>query len=131
MEINPHSIGAGTGAHALTLSGNNTGFTGLMTLAIPMTGTYRLTSVAPTALGGATIDVQSGAQIFTAANQTYTNNIFIAGTGFQDASANIGALRLEAGSNWAGNVGVNVSARIGAHNATGTVSGNITGGDVR
>ncbi len=82
VEINPHSIGAGTGAHALTLSGNNTGFTGLMTLAIPMTGTYRLTNVAPTALSGATIDVQSGAQIFTATNQTYTNNIFIAnGTG--------------------------------------------------
>ena len=130
VEINPHSAAGGATAHGVVLSGNNAGFTGLMTLAAPLSGTYRLTSVVPSALGAATIDVQSGAQVFTAANQTYTNNIFIAGTGFADSAGNIGALRLEAGSNWAGNVAVNTAARIGSHNGTATVSGAISGGDL-
>ena len=102
VEINAHSVPGSLTAQAVTLSGNNAGFTGLMTLAAPLSGTFRLTSVTPAALGGATIDVQSGAQVFTAANQTYTNQIFITGSGFTDASGNIGALRLEGGSNWAG-----------------------------
>ena len=114
----------------MVLSGNNTGFTGLMSLVAPLSGTYRLTSVGAAALGGATIDVQSRAQVYTAVNQTYANPIFITGTGFTDASGNIGALRLEGGSTWAGPVVVNGAARIGAHNVTGTVSGSITGGDL-
>jgi autotransporter-associated beta strand protein len=130
VAINPHSLVGSATAHGVTLSGNNAGFTGLLQLESPQSGTYRLTSVQASALGGAAIEVQNGAQVYTAANQTYTNAITITGTGFADANGNIGALRLEGGSNWAGPVSVNGTARIGAHNSTGTVSGDITGGDL-
>lgn len=129
VELNGHSVG-GTTAQSITLSGNNTDFTGTLRLAAPVSGTYRLNAVTPQGLGGASVEVQSGAQVFTAANQTYNNALTIAGTGFADASGNIGALRLENGSNWAGPIVVNGAARIGAHNTSATVSGNISGGDL-
>jgi autotransporter-associated beta strand protein len=74
-------------------------------------------------------EVQTGAQLYTAA-QTYNNDITITGNGFADANGLIGALRLEPGANWAGSVNVNGSAKIGAHNGTATVSGNISGGEL-
>lgn len=100
VQINPHSV-SGAASLGVTLSGDSTGFTGQMTLLAPVTGTCRLTSVTPANLGGATIAVESGAQVYTVLNATYGNAITIAGTGFADSAANIGALRLENGSNWA------------------------------
>ncbi|HEX8916294.1 MAG TPA: autotransporter-associated beta strand repeat-containing protein, partial [Humisphaera sp.] len=129
VELQPHVSTGSTTAQGIVLSGNNAGFTGTLRLLAPASATYRITSVTPAALGSATVEVQSGAQVFTAANQTYTNNITIAGTGFADSAGNIGALRLEGGSNWAGNVVINGSARIGAHSATATISGNVSGGN--
>ncbi len=127
VELNPHSAAGGTVAHSLTITSVNPGFTGTWVLPAPVTGTYRINAATPAAYGAGSIDVRSGAQVLAAAG-TYTNNIAIAGTGFVDASANIGALRIE-GVTWNGNVTVAVGgARIGAHNGTGTVGGNITGG---
>jgi fibronectin-binding autotransporter adhesin len=130
VEVNPRTVGAGTTSLSVFLSGDNTGFTGTLRLPSPAAGTYRIQSPTPTNLGGATIVVQDGAQILTAANQVYTNDISITGNGFTDTFANVGALRLEGGSNWAGDVNVVGNARIGVHNATATVSGSITGGDL-
>ena len=74
--------------------------------------------------------MQDGAQLYTATGQTYLNPITIAGNGFADTGGNIGALRLENTSIWAGPVVLSGTARIGSHNGTGTVSGPISGGDL-
>ena len=128
VELNAHAVAGGVLAHSLTLPGTNTGFTGTLRLLSPVTGTYRLSGATQANLGGASIDVQSGAQLFLTTG-TYTNNITIAGTGFTDASANIGALRID-GTLYAGNIVVNGAARIGSHNSTGTISGSISGGNL-
>jgi fibronectin-binding autotransporter adhesin len=130
VEINPHTAAASTTAQSVTLSGSNTGHTGTLRLVTPVSATYRILNPTPAQLGNGTIEVQSGAQIYTANGQTYNNALNIAGTGFADSGGNIGALRLETNSVWAGPIVVNGSARIGAHNTTGTVSGNISGGDL-
>lgn len=132
VEINAHSASAGTAAHAVTLSGANTGFNGTLILRSPQSGTYRLGAPTNTNLGSASIVVESGAQQFQSGG-TYTNPITITGTGYRDVTGTldsfIGALRID-NTNWAGPVSVSGSGRIGAHNSTGTVSGSITGGDV-
>lgn len=128
LELNPHSAAGGVVAHNIVLNGANTGFTGTIVLAAPVTGTYRLGTPTQAALGSADIEVKSGAQLFLGAG-TYTNNLTISGSGFADSSGNIGALRID-GTTYAGNITVAGVARIGAHNNTGTVSGNISGDDL-
>ena len=127
--INPRTAGPNTTALAATLSGASPAFSGAIRLEAPLGGTYRLQQPAAAALGTAAIEVQDGAQFYAAA-QTYNNPISITGIGYQDAAAWIGSLRIE-GATWAGPVVINgPSARIGAHNGTGTVSGPISGGDL-
>ena len=129
LDINMRTGVVGTVSDSLFLTGNNAGFSGPIRLLVPASGTYRLLQPTPASIGSGSIEVQSGAQLFTAANLSYPNNISIAGTGYADSAGNIGALRLEAGSTWAGNITVDAAgARIGAHNATATVSGSISGG---
>ncbi len=132
LELNAHSVAGSATSQAIALTGNSAAFNGMVRLLTPLTGTYRITSVTPASLGNGSVEVQTGAQLYTAAAQTYANAISIAGTGFVETApgGSIGALRLENGSNWAGNIVVNGSARIGAHNATATVSGAISGGDL-
>lgn len=132
IEINPHSIVGGAVAHSVTLTGDNSGFSGTLRLLAPQSGTYRLGGITPTQLGTSSITVESGGQIFTVTNLVYPNAINIAGIGYLDANGNIGALRLENGSNWSGPIVVDntIGARIGAHNTTATVSGSISGGDL-
>ena len=144
VELNSHAT-AGTVAQNVQLGGNNTGFTGTLKLLAPVGGTYRILNaggtggIAPASLGGATIEVDSGAQIYAAANQTYTNNISsLSGTGYLDGGVvgNLGALRLEGGTLWSGNIVIAAGgARITSHATTGTapttvgtISGNISGG---
>lgn len=129
VAINPHSAAGSATAQNVTITSASPDFTGTWLLQAPVTGTYRINAAAPAAFGSGSIDVKSGAQVFTASGQTYPNNITIAGTGFTDGAGNIGALRLENTSIWSGNVTVDAAgARIGAHNGTGTISGNISGG---
>ena len=128
VELNAHAVAGGVVAHAITLNGANTGFTGTLVLGAPVTGTYRLQTPTQAALGSAAIDVKSGAQLFLGAG-TYTNNLTIAGTGYADLNGNIGALRID-GTTYTGNIVVDVAARIGSHGSTGTISGIISGGDL-
>ena len=100
-----------------------------MTGSSPLSGTYRLATPTVAQLGAGTVEVQSGAQLYVSGAITYNNTLILSGTGFADSAGNIGALRLD-GATWAGNIAVNGSARIGAHNSTGTISGNISGGNL-
>lgn len=144
VEINPHAT-AGTAALNVPMGGNNTGFTGTLKLLAPVGGTYRILNGAATGgitaanLGGATIEVATGAQIYAATGQTFANNITnLAGTGYLDTgvTGNLGALRLEQGTLWTGNIVIAAGgARITSHGTTGiapatvgTISGNISGG---
>lgn len=129
LDINIRTATGTTAADSVTLSANNTGFSGPVRLLAPAQGTYRLSLTANTQQGIGSIEVQNGAQIFVSGGATYSNNISITGAGFTDSAGNIGALRLDA-STWAGNINVVGTARIGSHNSTGTITGNISGGDV-
>jgi autotransporter-associated beta strand protein len=130
VEINPRTAGPGTTALAVQLQGASPLFSGTMRLTSPFDGTYRLQQPSAAALGTAAIEVQDRAQLYTAASQTYTNAITIAGIGYQDASGYLGSLRLENGAVWAGPVNALPGSRICAHNSTATISGPISGGDV-
>lgn len=130
VEINPHSIVGTTTARSTFLTGTNTGFSGSVVLLAPLSGTYRLQGPAQASLGSSTLDVRSGAQLYLNAT-TISNNITIAGTGYAETgtSGSIGALRIDT-TTYTGNVTINGSARIGAHNSTSTISGNISGGNL-
>jgi len=133
VEHHPRMTAGQTSAVASTFTGNNTGFSGTLRLLTPASGTARLSRVPVSALGTASLDVQSGHQFFAAGGEVYPNAITISGTGYQNASGFLGALRLEHSANWSGPVSVaSGGARICAHNTTlaspGIVSGNITGG---
>ena len=130
VEINPRTAGPGTTALAVQLQGASPSFNGTLRLLSPFDGTYRVQQPSAAGVGTATIEVQDRAQFYTAANQTYTNAITIAGIGYQDASGYLGSLRLENGSVWAGPVNALPGSRICAHNSTATISGPISGGDV-
>ena len=133
VDVNLRTGAVGAVADSLLLTGTNTGFTGTLRLLSPATGTYRLQTPTPAQLGNGSIEVQSGAQLYLAA-QTYNNSITIAGTGFADSAGNIGAMRFEPSAVWAGPIVVNGSARIGVHSnvigTAGVVSGSISGGDL-
>ena len=131
LDVNMRTGAVGTVADSLLLTGNSAGFSGAIRLLTPATGTYRLLGTAPSQLGTGSIEAQTGTQVFVTGVNTYTNNLTITGTGFSEgASGNIGALRLDAGAVWAGNIVVSGSARIGSHASTGTISGNISGGNL-
>ena len=131
LDANIRTATGTTAADSLVLSANNSGFSGPIRLLSPAQGTYRLSLTAPTQPGVGTIEVQNGTQIFVSGTvATYTNNISISGTGYLDANGNIGALRIDGGNTWGGNIVVVGSARIGSHNSTGNISGNISGGDL-
>ena len=130
LEINIRDTTGTTAADAIVLSGANGGFSGNIRLLSPADGTYRLQQPTPAHLGTGSIEVQNGAQLFVSGANAYDNNVAISGTGYADANGNIGAFRFD-GATWNGNVTVSPGgARIGSHNATGTIAGSITGGDL-
>jgi fibronectin-binding autotransporter adhesin len=133
VEHQPRAVAGQTSAVASALTNGSPNFTGTWRLLSPASGTARLTSVGAHLLGSAKIEVQSGHQFYTAAGNTYNNAITIAGKGYQDSAALLGALRLEAGSIWAGAVTIDAAgARICSHNTSvangGQVTGPISGG---
>jgi fibronectin-binding autotransporter adhesin len=134
IEHQPRAVAGAVGAVQALFSTSNPNFSGMLRLATPASGTGRVIPTAA-ALGTAAVDVQTRHQLYTSQGQTYQNAITLAGTGFEDASGFLGALRLEVLSNWAGPVTVAAGgARICCHNSTinnaGVVSGNISGGNL-
>ena len=131
LQINPHTSTAGVSARSVVLPAASPGFSGPIQLMSPLNGTWRLQSPQPGALGSGPLEVQSGVQLYTNAGSIYPNPIMISGTGYADSGGRIGALRLDSGSTWSGSITVTAEgARIGVHNSTATISGNISGGDL-
>jgi autotransporter-associated beta strand protein len=88
--IDPHTLAGSITPREVTISGTNTGFTGLLKLSPSNLGTgggsFRTlnTSTNATALGSAVIDVDAGAQLWIANDTTLNNNITITGTGYME-----------------------------------------------
>lgn len=138
--VNPHRVVGSATAHGVNLTGANGSFAGGLVLASPASGTARLGAVTPTGLGAAVITVQNGNQLYAAGNLAYSNDITLTGEGFADGGGFLGALRLDGGAVWNGNVqltgvagdsgGTVADAAIGTYNGTVTVNGGIRGGDL-
>lgn len=153
--IDPHTA-AGAGVRDVVISGTNTGFTGLWKLSPSNVGAGGLgsfrtnTPVPATNLGSAAVDADAGGQLWFTG--TLANNITITGTGYAEAAGGtpvslaatttggvylgagtapftyggIGAIRME-GATLNGNLIVDGTAKIGAHNGIGIIGGNISG----
>jgi autotransporter-associated beta strand protein len=125
--LDPHASAAAA-SRSVTLSGNNSGFTGTLRLS-PTSGTFRATIDNVNDLGGATVDVDSGGQIFVSANSlTFPNNFTISGTGFTETAGNLGAIRAANPTTFNGNITVDGTAKIGALAGVANLNGTVSGG---
>ncbi len=110
-----------------TVTWNTAGFTGLLNLK-PTTGTMRITVDTPSDLGGGTVQVDSGGQIFVnTGGLVFPQNMTIAGTGFSETAGVLGAIRSNTDT-FTGVITVNGSAKIGALGNTATFTNTFTGG---
>ena len=126
--IDPSTTTAGNRDIA-TVNWNTTGFTGTLRLA-PTTGTMRIVVDNPTDLGAGTVEIASGGQIYVnTASLTFANNISIAGSGYNEATGFLGAIRSSNLDTFTGAITLTAAAKIGALGATmiasGTLGGNI------
>jgi len=90
VKIDPVTSTTGPGSRTITISGNNTGFSGLFKLSPSGTaaanGTFRTAGVTnQTNLGSATVDVDAGGQLWFTGS--ISNNITITGAGFSETQA--------------------------------------------
>ena len=135
--IDPNAGGT-AGVRDVTLSGTNTGFSGTLLLqpsgTVAANGSFRTVSTTAQAnLGTAAIVVKPGGQLWWTG--IINNNITISGTGYSESAGGtpaagtglayggIGALRL--GTELAGTLTLEDTAKIMNHNGTSTVSGAI------
>ena len=105
------------------LTGNNSGFTGAVTVdraRLRFDNTNDLGASAP-------ITVLTGGQVYVN-GATLANPITLNGTGWLEPTGLLGALRLQSGAVVSGNVTLQSDSRITAYNSTGTISGVISGG---
>ena len=110
-----------------TVTWNTTGFTGTLRLA-PTTGTMRIAVDNPTDLGGGTVEVASGGQIYAnTASLTIANNISIAGSGYSEAAGFLGAIRSSNLDTFTGAITLTAPAKIGAFGGTMIVAGTLGG----
>jgi len=145
LVLNPHQTTGSTERRFVQLTGDNNGFTGALLLEAPLSGTWRLGVVVPSALGDGPVTVENGAQLYTQKGQIYSNPLAITGDGAPDGNGTLGAMRLENNTVWDGAItvtgtpgdsgGTTPDASIGLA-ATGSASlygyldGPITGGDL-
>ncbi|PUE10299.1 YDG domain-containing protein [Limnohabitans sp. T6-20] len=106
-----------------TLTGNNSGLSGNINVS-----SSRISINSANQVGTAAITVNSGAALYANGGFTLNNALSLAGNGWlENTYGQLGALRLQNGTNYAGAITLAADARIGAYNSTGTVSGVISG----
>ncbi|MGC4014658.1 MAG: autotransporter-associated beta strand repeat-containing protein [Luteolibacter sp.] len=114
------NTGAATNASEVTFTGNNSGFSG----AISVTGARATITASGTAGGTGPLTVSgAGGQFFTGAG-TYTNNFFLTGNGWTEGAGTLGALRLGGGT-ISGTITLTGNSRITSYGGSGTLSGPI------
>ena len=150
--IDPVTSTVGAASRAVTLSGTNTGFSGVLKLtpsgAVATNGSFRTVSTINQAnLGTASIVVGPGGQLWF--SSPITNNVTITGTGYNEPAggppataatdlagnpltvpgftySGIGALRMEAAAVITGNVTLDGTSKIMPYNTTAKITGTIT-----
>jgi len=117
-------LGTGVqGQSDYALSGNSNGFSGTINVS-----SSRLQISNPTQVGTAGIVVNSGAGlVYTNSSLTLNNALSLAGTGWNELTGYLGALRFQNGATVGGAITLTADARIGAHNDNGKVAGVISG----
>ncbi|MHA3771050.1 autotransporter-associated beta strand repeat-containing protein [Verrucomicrobiota bacterium sgz303538] len=126
--IDPHAT-ANAASRQVTISGNNTAFTGTLKLS-PTSGTFRVPVGATSVLGSGTVDIDDGGQVFiNAGNLTFANNFTITGSGYSETAGSLGAIRAASPSTFTGTITVDGAAKIGAYSGQANVAGTLTGGD--
>jgi len=122
VRLNPHAIAGSTTPLDVTLSGDNTDFSGNLILESPVTGTWRTGASTQMRLGTSDVTVLPGAQLWVSGS--VNNDMRISGTGYAETNGtNIGALRLDSATITSATLTVAGAAKIGAHGSTGTLSG--------
>jgi autotransporter-associated beta strand protein len=150
--IDPVTSTVGAASRAVTLSGTNTGFSGVLKLTpsgtVATNGSFRtVNTIAQANLGTASIVVGAGGQLWF--SSPITNNVTITGTGYNEPAggppataatdlagnpltvpgftySGIGALRMEAAAVITGNVTLDGTAKIMPYNTTAKITGTIT-----
>ncbi|GAA5121371.1 autotransporter-associated beta strand repeat-containing protein [Luteolibacter yonseiensis] len=150
VKVDPVTSTTGPGSRTVTLSGNNTGFSGVLKLSPSGTaaanGTFRTAgATSQVNLGAATLDIDAGAQLWFTGS--ISNNMTITGAGFSETQANSpataatdvsgnpvtvpgftysghGAIRMD-GATITGNITLDGNAGITAYNTTGIITGAI------
>ena len=150
--IDPVTSTLTPGSRAVTLSGNNSGFSGTLQLlpsgTVATNGSFRtVVGTNQTNLGAATVDVDLGGQLWF--SNPINNNLILSGAGYSepaggtpattatDTAGNpltvpsftyggIGAVRMENSSVVTGSVTLDGDAKIMPYGATGTITGPIT-----
>jgi autotransporter-associated beta strand protein len=150
--IDPVTSTLTPGSRAVTLSGTNTGFTGLLKLTpsgtVAANGSFRTVSGTNQAnLGAATVDVDPGGQLWF--SNPINNNLILSGAGYSEPAggpaatgavdlagnpltvpsftySGIGAIRMEGSSVVTGSVTLDGDAKIMPYNTTARITGPIT-----
>ncbi len=151
VKVDPVTSTTGPASRTVTLSGNNSGFSGLFKLTpsgtVAANGSFRTSGNTTQAnLGSATVDVDAGGQLWFTGS--ISNNITITGAGYNETAGNtpatlatdvsgnpltvpgftysgLGAVRMD-GATITGNVTLDGTAEIAALNSTGTITGTVT-----
>ena len=122
VRLNPRTVAGSTTGLDVTISGDNTDFSGNLILESPGTGTWRTAAAVQNRLGTSDVVVQPAAQLWVSG--AVNNDMTITGSGYAETNGtNMGALRLDNATINGATLTVAGAAKIGAHNSTGTLSG--------
>jgi autotransporter-associated beta strand protein len=136
MPVNSPLAGNGLISFLGTGYGGQTGY--ILNATNPFTGPVTLTLARIQGGAGAlsfgspsSITVNPGSQVYAVAtpySSIYNMPLTLSGAGWPESAGLLGALRIENGGTWAGNITLAANARIGVNNATtNTISGTISG----
>jgi autotransporter-associated beta strand protein len=115
-------LGTGvTQQSSYTLSGNNSGFSGIATATNARVNIDNYSND----LGTALVRIGNGAGLYLQSAGAFPNHIEITGQGWLENAGLLGAIRIQSGANATGTITLTGAARITAHGSTGTLSGTL------
>ncbi len=115
--------GTGNSDPTITASGNNSGFTGPVSVSGVRVGVDNAND-----LGTGSVTVVSGGQVWATGGAIIPNAFFLNGNGTTEAAGNLGAVRFDGGAALGGTVTLQSNSRLTAWTgATGAVTGALVG----
>lgn len=120
ITITGTNTGAATNASEVVMNGNNSGFSG----PVSVIGARATITASGTAGGTGPLTVTGAGGQFYTGGGTYTNAFFLTGNGWTETAGTLGALRFGGGT-VSGTVTLTGNSRITAYASSGTISGPI------